>query len=79
MLDAMALCICVSTANKQLALVLLHQPLYCCTNILFVPATDHDTAKAADHYALQQSQHLWQNCKASMQTHPLKTCGFNKV
>ena len=52
MLDANDLCICVSTANKHLALVLLHQPLYCCTNFLFVPATDHDTAKAADHDAL---------------------------
>lgn len=40
MLDAHALCICVSMANKQLVLVLLHQPLYCCTRLLSVPATD---------------------------------------
>lgn len=67
-------------ANKQLALVLLHQPLYCCTRMFFVPADDFDSAKDADHYALQQSEHLGQIfAMQSMQTHPLKTCGFRKV
>ena len=64
MLDACTLCICVSTANKRLDLVHLHQPLYYSTRVIFVPATNIDTAEAADHHALQQSQRLWQICSA---------------
>jgi len=68
-LDAHALCTYVSMANNRLALLLLHQPLYCCTRIFFVPAKDFDSAKGADHHALGQSENV---AMQSMQSHPLK-------